>query len=300
MNTLSRHDTCSKLGNCRWPLCSLLMLLVLSCGCRRTDDAPPATETSAAALEQTTTPTGIDMVRVPAGRCTLGSSDGEADEQPVDVELSSFWIDRTEVTQAAFEKLMGRNTSKWKGPQRPVERVSWPSAAKYCNARSLKEGLQPCYDPDTLACDFDANGYRLPTEAEWEYACRGETTGDYSFGNDAGKLRQCAWYQDNSVKTTHPVGEKQPNPWGLSDMHGNVWEWCNDFYSEQYGPASSGKDPRGPTAGEERVLRGGSWRDTAERCRAAARHSETPGFADVCFGYEAYGFRCVRTSAVPF
>jgi formylglycine-generating enzyme len=234
------------------------------------------------------------MVRMPAGRFTMGDPNGEADEQPVAVELSEFWIDRTEVTQAAFEKLMGRNTSKWKGPRRPVERISWPSAAKYCNARSLKEGLQPCYDPDTLACDFDASGYRLPTEAEWEYACRAGTTSAYSFGNDPGKLRQYAWYQDDSSKTTHRVGEKQPNPWGLSDMHGNVWEWCNDFYSEQYGPASSGKDPHGPTTGEERVLRGGSWRDTAERCRAAARHSETPGFADVCFGYEAYGFRCVR------
>ena len=115
-----------------------------------------------------------------------------------------------------------------------------------------------------------------------------------SFGDDPGDLDKHAWFKANSAKTTHPVRQKPPNAWGLHDMHGNVAEWCLDFYAESYGDGGPCKDPRGPEHGEERVLRGGSWNAGEEACRCAARRAETPGLADVCFGYEAYGFRCVR------
>jgi formylglycine-generating enzyme required for sulfatase activity len=144
----------------------------------------------------------------------------------------------------------------------------------------------------------------LPTEAEWEYACRAGTQTQFSFGDKDKNLGQYAWFGDNSKGTTHPVGQKKPNAWGLYDMHGNVAEWCNDFYQEGYTAAGAGKDPagvqedpRGPAAGEERVVRGGSWQADEESCRSSARASASPAFADACFGSEAYGFRCVRRAA---
>ncbi|MCX5673829.1 MAG: formylglycine-generating enzyme family protein [Planctomycetota bacterium] len=258
------------------------------------ESAPPA----APALPRITTPGGLSMVLVPAGEFIMGDDRGEDDEKPArKVRISAFYMDTSEVTQAAFQALMGRNPSKFVGPDRPVERISWLGAVQFCNMRSLKEGLKACYDPKTLACDFAADGYRLPTEAEWEYACRAGTAARYSFGDDPAKLSAFAWLKVNAGGQTHPVRQKAPNPWGLYDVHGNVAEWCNDFYAERYvagGPPGAAVDPRGPASGDERVLRGGSWASDAGACRSAARAAETPGFADVCFGYEKYGFRCVR------
>ena len=116
----------------------------------------------------------------------------------------------------------------------------------------------------------------------------------WSFGSDPGKLGKHAWFKGNAARTTHPVKGKGSNPWGLYDVHGNVWEWCNDFSGESYSGQGKGQDPRGPASGEERVMRGGSWAGSAESCRSSTRSSETPRFADACFGSEAYGFRCVR------
>jgi len=262
-------------------------------GCGKAEETPPAAAPPPPAPFRT--PTGVEMVLIPAGEFLMGSESGEDDERPRHtVRVSAFSMDRFEVTQSDYEGLMGRNPSKFVGPDRPVERVSWLAAVKYCNMRSLKEGLQPCYDAQTFQCDFRANGYRLPTEAEWEYACRAGTTGDYAFGNDAGRLQDNGWFKADSNEQTHPVGQKLPNPWGFRDMHGNVAEWCNDCYDAGYYAQSPLQDPAGPASGEERVLRGGSWRSPPEACRSSARYSEAPGLADVCFGYEAYGFRCVR------
>ena len=237
------------------------------------------------------------MVLVPAGEFLMGDANGEDDERPAHtVKLGAFYIDKSEVTQKAYQGLVGKNPAKFRGPDRPVERVSWLAAIKYCNLRSLKEGLAPCYDPKTLVCDFEADGYRLPTEAEWERACRAGTTTRYSFGDDPSALARHAWFKANAAKSTHPVGQKEPNRWGLHDLHGNVAEWCHDVYGEAFYRSGPAADPRGPASGEERVLRGGSWRSSPDRCRSAARDSEAPGFADVCFGYEAYGFRCVRSA----
>ncbi len=271
-------------------------------GCNRTDDSgknnrpadPAAAASATPAARPITTKTGIEMVLIPAGQFTMGDENGDDDEKPAHrVQISSFYMDATEVTQAAFQSLMGRNPAKAVAPDRPVERVTWLAAAQFCNMRSTKEGLNPCYDPNTFECDFNAEGYRLPTEAEWEYACRAGTTTRWSFGNEPTELAKYGWYKGNAGNTTHPVKQKLPNPWGLYDMYGNVAEWCNDFASEAYDPAA-GKDPHGAASGTERVMRGGSFAAADDTCRSSARQSQTPVFADTCFGSEAFGFRCVR------
>jgi formylglycine-generating enzyme required for sulfatase activity len=235
------------------------------------------------------------MILIPAGEFLMGDNQGDSDEKPVHkVQISVFWMDRREITQAAYEALTQKNPSKFKSPDKPVEQVDWYHAALYCNLRSLKEGLKPCYDPQTLACDFQANGYRLPTEAEWEYACRAGTQSRYYFGDDPGQLRNHAWFKGNASQTTHPPGQKNPNPWGLYDMLGNVAEWCQDIYDETYYQKAGQKNPTGPATGDKRVLRGGSWRTGEDGCRVSARNSESPRFADACFGSDGYGFRCAR------
>jgi formylglycine-generating enzyme required for sulfatase activity len=239
------------------------------------------------------------MVKIPAGSFLMGSRSGRDEEKPVHtIEVDAFLMDQNEVTQREFERLgqieAFSNPSHFQGADLPVEQVSWPQAARYCNARSRQEGLQPCYDEDTGACNFEATGYRLPTEAEWEYACRAGTDTDYSFGSEPRQLGDFAWFAGNSAKKTHPVGRKKPNPWGLFDMHGNVAEWCQDVYDPGYYKASPQKNPRGPESGEQYVLRGGSWKSPAESLRSASRIGENPGFSDACLARDAIGFRCVR------
>lgn len=235
------------------------------------------------------------MALVPAGVFTMGDSRGGPEETPHEVSLSAFYLDTCLVTQELYEKVMGLNPSKHKSPKNPVERTQWTDAVRFCNKCSELEGLSPCYNLDTWQCDFTAEGYRLPSEAEWEYACRAGATTKYFFGDDDKDLPCHAWFKGNSLGKPHPVGQKPPNSWGFSDMHGNVWQWCNDWYSESYFAESQRLDPRGPTTGKMRVLRGGAWDSTPEKCRDAYRHKEFPVYSDACFGADSYGFRRART-----
>ena len=155
--------------------------------------------------------------------------------------------------------------------------------------------MEPCYDEDTLECDFEANGYRLPTEAEWEYAARAGTDTKYLFGNDPRTLGQYAWTEENSGERTHEVGTRRPNPWGLFDMYGNVAEWVQDYYGERYYGSSPERNPRGPGDGEYRVLRGGGWSSDAAVTRSTYR-SFSASVDDGCLVSDAIGFRCVRPS----
>lgn len=246
------------------------------------------------------TKSGIDMVALPGGEFTMGTAQGSPDETPPHkVQLSPFLMDKFEVTQEMFAKAQLPNPAHWQdGPRQPVERLRWRDAKQYCNERSLLEGLKPCYNEKTLDwdCDYSANGYRLPTEAEWEYAARAGTDGHYDFGQ-ADKLRQYAWFAANAEQRTHPAGRKKPNRWGLYDLYGNVSEWCEDVYSPTYYKDSPPADPRGPTnSGKDvkRVIRGGSWKSSAEACRVTARQGEKTGDSDACFSTDFCGFRCVR------
>ena len=244
------------------------------------------------------TPSGTEMVLIPAGTFVMGCDAGTEDARPAHkITIGSFCMDRYEVMQESYEDLMGVNPSKVEGDKIPVEQVRWTQAAKYCNARSRKEGLSPCYNVTTWQCDFSASGYRLPTEAEWEYACRAGTTTAYAFGDDPQGLGAQAWYKGNAEKKTHPVGGKRSNAWGLHDMQGNVAEWCNDFYAPDYYKISPVQDPPGPATGQKRVVRGGSWASVAEKCTAWFRAADAPSLPDVCLGYDIYGFRCVRRAA---
>jgi len=262
--------------------------------------AAPGAATPAAAPAAVTTKSGIPMVALPGGWFVMGSGAGrEKDEPPHRVRVSPFLIDRHEVTQDDFARLLGRNPSRWKEGRCPVEQIRWKDAAEFCNARSRLEGLAPAYDPRTWACDFGSGGYRLPTEAEWEYACRAGSPAEYAGGDAPARLAEAAWFKDARVRRPQPVGLKAPNAWGLYDMHGNVWEWCNDFYAKDYYRESPPEDPRGPATGETRVVRGGCWNSRAPMCRAAYRGDEDPGYTDACFAPDVsgfLGFRCAKSA----
>jgi formylglycine-generating enzyme required for sulfatase activity len=208
-------------------------------------------------------------------------------------------MDKCPVTHAQFAAVELPDPSHWQDdPQTPVERVRWRDAKAYCDERSKKEGLRPCYNEKTVEwdCDYSASGYRLPTEAEWEYAARAGADAPYDFGS-ADKLGQYAWYAENSDRKTHPVGQKKPNAWGLYDMYGNVSQWCEDVYSPTYYKESPTTDPAGPAgSGKDvkRVMRGGNWSAKPESCRASYRRGERTGNTDACFATDYCGFRCVR------
>ena len=207
----------------------------------------------------------------PAGSFKMGSPSAEdghsSNENQVSVSLSkAFWMAKTEVTQAQWRAVMGSDPSHFKGDDLPVEVVSWDDAQKFIK-KVNDSGVIP-------------EGWKvaLPTEAQWEYACRAGETGPYS----GGTIEQVAWYDGNSGSKTRPVGTKKPNAWGLYDMHGNVWEWCADWYDDSL---SGGTDPSGPSSGVRRVLRGGSWINRAALCRAALRNRGTPGTRSDLLGF---------------
>jgi formylglycine-generating enzyme required for sulfatase activity len=218
----------------------------------------------------------VELEQIPAGTFKMGSPETEAghfkDETLHEVTISKpFYLGKYPVTQSQWQAVMGSNPSYFKGPQRPVEEVSWEDAVEFC--RKLSEL------PEEKAA---GRVYRLPTEAEWEYACRAGSQTAYSFGDDARLLKDFAWFSDNSNSQTHPVGQKKPNAWGLYDMHGNVWEWCGDWYGDY--PRGSATDPTGPKERSYRVLRGGCWFFSAELCRAAYRNGIGPTYSDIILG----------------
>jgi eukaryotic-like serine/threonine-protein kinase len=280
-------------------------VLMLLAACGKPSPVPETVAKAEASAEsghplQFTTSSGVEMVLLPAGEFSMGSAQGNPDEAPAHmVKLTAFAMDKYEVTQELMAKVQLPNPSHWHdNPKKPVERARWIDAKQYCNERSIAEGLKPCYNEKTPEwdCDFAANGYRLPTEAEWEYACKAGANAAYDFGQ-ADKLRQFSWFAENGDQKTHPVGQKKPNRWGLHDMYGNVSEWCEDVYDPAYYKSSPAVDPTGPKTpakDTERVMRGGSWKSNAEMCRATFRTGQKTGNTDACFFTDYCGFRCVR------
>ena len=274
------------------PLLSVLCML----GCIKAPSASPETEKPFPFV----TKSEIEMTFLPGGEFMMGNDQGEADESPThQVKLAPFAMDRTEVTHAMFAKMQLPNPSKWQDdPDGPVNQVRWRDAKMFCNERSSAEGLAPCYDERTkgLPCDFTKNGYRLPTEAEWEYSARCGSSDDYPSGS-VSKLDLHAWFADNSGGKTHPVGSRRPNRWGIFGLYGNVSEWCEDVYQADYYASSPAQNPVGPTPERpdaKRVVRGGSWKATATMCRSSFRQGKTTGDSDACFASDDCGFRCVR------
>ncbi|HXP63393.1 MAG TPA: SUMF1/EgtB/PvdO family nonheme iron enzyme [Dongiaceae bacterium] len=268
---------------------ALLAMGILS-GCGR-----PNAETHPVGTQVLRTACGMAMVSIPSGRFIMGSNEGPIDTKPAHaITVDGFLMDQCEITQEVYQRVTGANPSRRKHPQNPVEQVTWSAAVRFCNARSLQEGLKPCYDTNTWACDFSANGYRLPTEAEWEYACRAGASTAFYFGDNAQELKSFAWFEGNSPSGPHPAAQRKPNAWGLYDMAGNVWEWCNDFYWAKYYRQSPQDNPRGPNQGEKRVLRGGAWSSRAGNCTSWSRNCDEAGLTDVCLTMDSNGFRCVR------
>lgn len=214
----------------------------------------------------------MKLALIPKGEFMMGSENGADDEKPVHrvAILKPFYMGIHEVTQSQYQAVMGQNPSNFKGADLPVEQVSWNDAAEFCRKLSARTGKT----------------VRLPTEAEWAYACRAGSISAYGYGDNEGTLGDYAWYGQNSGGKTHPVGEKKPNAWGIYDMHGNVWEWCQSLYKEYPYRAGDGREGIGDGL---RVLRGGSWGSDPRYCRSAGRYWGVPagrlivnGFRVVC------------------
>jgi formylglycine-generating enzyme required for sulfatase activity len=246
-----------------------------------------------------------ELVRIEGGTFTMGSPFNEPQRRSYEgpqhqVMVNSFYMGKYEVTQAEYEAVMGTNPSWFSGSNRPVEMVSWYDAVEFCNRLSQSEGLTPAYtiNGTNVTCNWNANGYRLPTEAEWEYACRACTTTPFSTGSNI-STSQANYNGDypynNNPKginrgTTTPVGSFAPNPWGLYDMHGNVWEWCWDCwdYDTRYSSEAQ-NNPRGPVFGGSCIKRGGGYNMYGQELRSAYRYSHEPWIVT-----PNSGFRLVR------
>ena len=233
-----------------------------------------------------------DMIFIPPGSFKMGSPTNEVDRlndegpQTVVTLTQGFYMAKYKVTQTDYQWVTGSTPSVFTGDfNRPVETVSWEDATNYCARLTQRERGARRIRTNSV--------YRLPTEAEWEYACRAWTSTRFSYGDDPGyaTLANYAWFLDNSSRMTHPVGQKLPNPWGLYDMHGGLWEWCQDWYGPY--PGGNAIDPQGPATGSYRVFRGGSWGCKGGECRSASRDYNPEGET----GY--VGFRVVLVPGPP-
>jgi formylglycine-generating enzyme required for sulfatase activity len=262
----------------------------------------PLAPTSATPPGPITNSIDMKLVLIPAGEFLMGSPDSDQDadddEKPQHrVRITRpFYLGACPVTQAQYQAVMGENPSHFKDqPESPVENLSWYDAVRFCNRLSEREDLRAFYTIEgerVTVPDWGGAGHRLPTEAEWEYACRAGTTTRYSFGDDPAALGDYAWCSGNSANTTHPVRQKHPNPWGLYDMHGNVCEWCRDVWDTNYYKDSPVEDPLGPSQATNRVIRGGSWYDDPRNLRSASRLWSWPENR-----YSILGFRVARAQS---
>jgi formylglycine-generating enzyme required for sulfatase activity len=238
----------------------------------------------AQAIKEITNSIGMKLVLISKGTFMMGSPESEKGRDDVETQhevtiSKDYYLGVYEVTQAQYEKVIGKNPSQFQGGRvgnenadLPVEQVSWDDAVEFCKKLSeLPEEKKA------------GRVYRLPTEAQWEYACRAGSKSAYSFGESSKSLGDYAWFDKNSNGRTHPVGEKKANAWGLYDMHGNVWEWCSDWYGEY--PNGALSDPTGPKGGSIRVRRGGSWSLEAAFCRSGLRNRIVPSFRDYLNGF---------------
>ena len=216
----------------------------------------------------------MEFVLIPAGSFNMGEEMGFPYEKPVHkVTISRpFYLGKYEVTQEDWETVMGDNPSYFKGKRKPVEQVSWEDCQVFLKTLNAKVSV-PTYN------------FALPTEAQWEYACRAGTRTWFCFGSNYNQLREYAWYDDRMLGGTRPVGQKKPNNWGLYDMHGNVFEWCQDRYASDFYVNSPADDPSGPEAGATRVRRGGAWDRDAMDCRSSYRGVNSADHRDFFLGF---------------
>lgn len=250
-----------------------LALLLISAGCGSTETTPQA-------LDAVTNSIGMTFLVVPSGKFQMGSTQGDPSERPVHevVITTGYGLGATEVTEGQFTTVMGKDR-KLSKPASAINSLTWKQAKEFCQRLS-----------NLPAEKVAGRVYRLPTEAEWEYACRAGADSAFSFGDDATLVTQHGWYSRNSGDEAHPPGQKIPNPWGFSDMHGNAWEWCDNWLYDY--PDSSVTDPTGPESGTTHVLRGGSFFHREPNCRSSSRFSEDPNSPKKFTG----GFRVAFTS----
>ena len=292
-----------------------LLLTLSACGAEPAESAPPASEESENVNIQEAIDMPEDFVLINGGSFEMGSGEDEpwrsADERLHTVTVSDYYMSAYEVTQGEYSELMGGNPSTFSGDSLPVENITWYDAAAFCNARSAREGLTPAYTIEGASVTWDksANGYRLPTEAEWEYACRAGTTTPFNtetsispeesnyYGHYPLGIEENYFSQGNLEtqpgqyrQTTVDEGSFAPNKWGLYDMHGNVSEWVWDYYGEY--AAEPHSDPTGPESGVLRVTRGGGWNDFAKNLRSAYRATTPADSATYNLG-----MRLVRSAA---
>ena len=245
----------------------------------------------------------LELVLIPAGRFRMGSPAKEKDREGNEAQhwvmiTRLFYMGKHEVTQEQWEKVMGTDPSNFKGAKNPVDNVSWNHCQDFLKKLNALVVALPHPHPSPTGRGSKGEGlFRLPTEAEWEYACRAGTQTRFCAGDADGALADYAWFEANSGITEHPVGEKKPNAWGLHDMHGNVWEWCADWYAYDYYAKNPKDNPTGPAAGEDHVLRGGGWNYNPAYCRSAYRRTVSNPRTSMYDYY--FGFRVVAECAGP-